>query len=445
MPEAVRRALIGLTAMTAASMSMSAPSRIGDSNRTRLGRLRGRTERIDFSRGGERVTRTEVSELIHSLPQALRLFLRQRPDEEFDFHQVEQVLQDCVDLIQETAEAGRTTASATSENSSTAFAACATVGTTSTPTLQGSHRTIDDEESRATPSAFPARTACAKRRAPMFRNGDEERQEKRPVRPLPQPSATMTRIDLKTDPRVFAVLDDGCDRTCHTPAFINHMRVVLESEGKELSPPVGEARHYTGIGGCRATGRRSIPFGLALPDGSSVRAELKSNELSIGTERIMLLSINAQATLGLVKDTRAGTCFLKDYGQYAPLYEVMGSDLRCVCMFEWQADRPDAELLPDFGEEGSLGMETEAKKCESPLPMRRELNEAQPVQNDEQTNASEITNEMSEDYRRRLFRIYLEHAPGHIGRIPALLQEHVSTKASLDAMVARALWEHLWT
>ena len=92
----------------------------------------------------------------------------------------------------------------------------------------------------------------------------------------------MTRIDLKTDPLFFAVLDDGCNRTCHTPAFIDHMRVVLESEGKELSPLVGEARHY------RAAGRRSFPFGLALPDGSSVRAELKSNALSIGTERIML-------------------------------------------------------------------------------------------------------------------------------------------------------------
>ena len=145
----------------------------------------------------------------------------------------------------------------------------------------------------------------------MFRNDDEEGQEKRLVRSLPQPSSTMTRIDLKTDPRVFAVLDDGCIRTCHTPVFIDHMRAVLESEGKEL--------HYTGIGGCRATGRRSIPFGLALPDCSSVRAVLMSNDLSIGTERIMLLSIKAQATLGLVKDTRADTCFLKDYGQYAPL------------------------------------------------------------------------------------------------------------------------------
>ena len=189
-------------------------------NETRSNLLRGRTERIDFSRGGERVTRAEVSELIHSFPQALRLFLRQRPDEEFDLHQIEQVLQDCVDLIRETAEAGRTSVSATLEDSITAFVACATVSTTSASTFQGSHRTKDDEESRTIPSAFPARTACAKRQAPMFRNGDEEQQEKRPVCSLPQPSSTMTRIDLKTDSRVFAVLDDGCNRTCHTPALL---------------------------------------------------------------------------------------------------------------------------------------------------------------------------------------------------------------------------------
>ena len=200
-------------------------------------------------------TRAEVSELIHSFPQALRLFLQQRPDEEFDLHQIEQVLQDCVDLIRETAEAGSASSSATLENTITAFVACAPVSVTSTSTFQGSPRTIDDEESRAVPSAFPARTACAKRQTPMFRSDDEERREKRLVRSLPQPTSTMTRIDLKTDPRVFAVLDDGCNRTCHTPAFIDHMRAVLESEGKELSPLVGEAKHYTGIGGCRATGR----------------------------------------------------------------------------------------------------------------------------------------------------------------------------------------------
>ena len=89
---------------------------------------------------------------------------------------------------------------------------------------------------------------------------------------------------------------------------------------------------------------------------------------------------------------------------------MVGSDLRCVCISDWQADRPDAKFLPGHDEDGNQGMETETKKCESPLLMRREQVEAQPVQSDEQTNASEITNETIEDYRRRLFRIHLKHA-----------------------------------
>ena len=43
---------------------------------------------------------------------------------EFDLHQIEQVLQDCVDLFRETAEAGRASSSATLENTITAFVAC---------------------------------------------------------------------------------------------------------------------------------------------------------------------------------------------------------------------------------------------------------------------------------------------------------------------------------
>ena len=92
---------------------------------------------------------------------------------------------------------------------------------------------------------------------------------------------------------------------------------------------------------------------------SSVRAALKSNELSIGTERIMLLSIKAQA---IAKDTRVGTCFLKDCRQYALLYEVMGRHVRCVCICDWHTGRPDAELLPGPGVE----LVVTKRNCSSP-------------------------------------------------------------------------------
>ena len=69
--------------------------------------------------------------------------------------------------------------------------------------------------------------------------------------------------------------------------------------------------------------------------------------------------------MGLVKDTRAGTFFLKDYGQSDPFDEVIGSDLCCVCISAWQKDRPDARLL-DLGMEAGLGTEDQKEVCSSP-------------------------------------------------------------------------------
>ena len=74
----------------------------------------------------------------------------------------------------------------------------------------------------------PATVVIAKRQAPSGSQepggDDDERDGKRPTRQPAQPPVTMTRIDVCTDPRVFAVLVDSCSRTCHAAAFIDHMR-----------------------------------------------------------------------------------------------------------------------------------------------------------------------------------------------------------------------------
>ena len=116
-------------------------------------------------------------------------------------------------------------------------------------------------------------------------NGEEVRDGTRLARWLPQPPVTMTRIDFSTDPRVFAGLDDSCSQTCHTPAFVDHMGATA-ADRPDTAQVLEDGRP-----------RRGILFGLARPDVSFVRADLKSNELSIGTERVMLLSIKAHATL----------------------------------------------------------------------------------------------------------------------------------------------------
>ena len=45
--------------------------------------------------------------------------------------------------------------------------------------------------------------------------------------------------------------------------------------------------------------------------------------------------------------------------------------------------------------------------------------------------------------RRNQFRILLDNAPFHVGKIDALAQKHSSRKALLGELVTRVLWEYL--
>ena len=54
--------------------------------------------------------------------------------------------------------------------------------------------------------------------------------------------------------------------------------------------------------------------------------------MSGSMELPLLLSLQAQATLGLMKDTRTGKCWVKDYDSELKLHEVEGSGLRAICI-----------------------------------------------------------------------------------------------------------------
>ena len=62
------------------------------------------------------------------------------------------------------------------------------------------------------------------------------------------------------------------------------MGQVFNKHGQRVPVLTGELRHYEGSVGCAAVRRRNISLGLVRPDGSSVRAALTSNELSVGTD-----------------------------------------------------------------------------------------------------------------------------------------------------------------
>ena len=143
----------------------------------------------------------------------------------------------------------------------------------------------------------------------------------------------LPRADLDNDPRVFALLDEACNSTCHGKAWAKHASRVFALQGRALGPLTGEERDFKGLGGAKTTGRRKCPWGMELQDGTFAQGTISSNELN-RDDNYMLLSLHAQGTLGLVKDTdpSSNTCFVKAYDAFVQLFEVKGSGLRAICI-----------------------------------------------------------------------------------------------------------------
>ena len=114
-------------------------------------------------------------------------------------------------------------------------------------------------------------------------------------------------VDIAEDPRLFAILDEGCNSTCHTKSWAAKARNVLQGYGKELGPCRGSEKYYKGLGGAKSMGKRNVPWGIRLT-GSYIEGNIMSNELN-RPEHYMLLSLHAQVSLGFVKETATGTCF----------------------------------------------------------------------------------------------------------------------------------------
>ena len=106
----------------------------------------------------------------------------------------------------------------------------------------------------------------------------------------------------------------------------------------EFGSLTGEARRYEGLGGATSMGRRKCQIGLECQPLNMkplvvLEGSIYSNELAKG-DSLMLLSLSAQAALGLIKDVQAGTCYVKGEESYIQLYSVVGSGLRAVVVYD---------------------------------------------------------------------------------------------------------------
>ena len=145
---------------------------------------------------------------------------------------------------------------------------------------------------------------------------------------------------------MFVILEEGCTKNCHPKKWADEAAPVFQQFNRQLGPLVGPPKAYTGIGNRTSRGRRCIPFGLKTEGGKFVEGDLKSNELADG-DNALLLSLAAQATLGLVKDVETGRCFMKKHNDYVTMYAVKGSGLRCICISKF--DMPQNVVPTSIG------------------------------------------------------------------------------------------------
>ena len=92
---------------------------------------------------------------------------------------------------------------------------------------------------------------------------------------------------------------------------------------------------YSGIGNAKVKtyGKRRLPTCIKLESGLLMPGFLESHEQD--GSHPLLLSSTTQANMGMIKDMRSGTVFLRDQGDFVKLYEAAGSGLKVICVSHW--------------------------------------------------------------------------------------------------------------
>ena len=161
------------------------------------------------------------------------------------------------------------------------------------------------------------------------------------------PRADLRDVDIMKDNNVWIVLDEGCNSTCHGLAWALNAEKKFYDLGYNAPIVSRKQKSYSGIGATVAIGRRRIPFGLKLlPSNLIVNGTFDSYELK-DSKAPLLLSLQAQAHMGLIKNVRDGTCTMADYpGQSIRLARTHDTGLFAMCISDLSKDECHEVLNP---------------------------------------------------------------------------------------------------
>ncbi len=121
-------------------------------------------------------------------------------------------------------------------------------------------------------------------------------------------------VDPYTDPNVWAIVDDGCNASCHSDKWIHNAMSKWKAKGFTPRQLNCKATRFSGVGQKTTDGQFQIPMGLKLLEsGMRIPGVMKSYQIG-DSEHPLLISQSVQAMLGFVKDVRNGIITMTDYG-----------------------------------------------------------------------------------------------------------------------------------
>ena len=114
---------------------------------------------------------------------------------------------------------------------------------------------------------------------------------------------------------VWGALDEGCNSTCHSKPLDKLAEDRLRQNGLTFPWSDSSAKSSAGLGFSTNTlGKRKLPFCIQVGE-DSLAGAMESHEVDTDAFNPLLISLFAQAKLGLIKDMAHCICYIGDFSK----------------------------------------------------------------------------------------------------------------------------------
>ena len=146
---------------------------------------------------------------------------------------------------------------------------------------------------------------------------------------------TLPVVDMWSpeEDHIWGALDEGCNSTCHSKAWGELAEDRLRYFGLTFPWIDGSIKSFAGLGSSTKTlGKRNLPFCIQVGE-DSLAGAMESHEVDTEAFNPLLVSLFAQAKLGLLKDMAHCKCYIGDLE--VPMARCAHTGLLLLCLSQF--------------------------------------------------------------------------------------------------------------